>query len=74
MHYKIWSNSFLLSLGFVPGVYPLLLKLTSKEEDIHQEQTLEKEEMNLTISCNALARITTPQTIKLEGHIKAILQ
>ena len=43
---------------------------TSKEEDIHHEQTLEKEEMNPTISCNALARITTPQTIKIEGHIK----
>ena len=42
----------------------------SKEEDIHQEKTLEKEEMNLTISSNALARITTPQTIKIEGHIK----
>jgi len=26
--------------------------------------------MNLTIYCNALARITTPQTIKIEGHIK----
>ena len=26
--------------------------------------------MNLTISCNALARITTPQTINIEGHIK----
>jgi len=26
--------------------------------------------MNLTISCNALARITTPHTIKIEGHIK----
>ena len=26
--------------------------------------------MNLTISCKALARITTPQTIKIEGHIK----
>eukprot|EP00253_Pinus_taeda_P030058 PITA_30058 len=43
---------------------------TSKEEDTHQEQTLDKEEMNLTISCNALARITTPQIIKIEGHIK----
>ena len=42
----------------------------SKEEYIHQDQTLEKEEMILTISCNALARITTPQTIKIEGHIK----
>ena len=31
---------------------------------------IEKEEMNPTISCNALARITTPQTIKIEGHIK----
>ena len=26
--------------------------------------------MNSTISCNALARITTPQTIKIEGHFK----
>ena len=26
--------------------------------------------MNLTISCNALDGITTPQTIKIEGHIK----
>ena len=26
--------------------------------------------MNLTISCKALARITTPQTLKIEGHIK----
>ena len=26
--------------------------------------------MNLTISCNALARITTPQTLKIEGYIK----
>eukprot|EP00253_Pinus_taeda_P004574 PITA_04574 len=42
----------------------------SKEEDILQEQTLDKEEINLTISCNALAAITPPQTIKIEGHIK----
>jgi len=42
----------------------------SKEEDIHQELTLEKEEMNPTISCNALVGITTPQTIKIERHIK----
>eukprot|EP00253_Pinus_taeda_P016701 PITA_16701 len=42
----------------------------SKEEDILQEQTLDKEVMNLTISCNALAGITTPQTIKIEGHIQ----
>ena len=38
---------------------------TSKEEDIHQEPTPKKEEMNLTISCNALAGITT-QSIKIE--------
>jgi len=43
---------------------------TSKKEDTHQEQTIEKEEMNLTISCNALVGITTPQTIKIKGHIK----
>jgi len=43
---------------------------TSKEEDIHQEPTPEKEEMNPTISCNAFAGITIPQTLKLEGHIK----
>eukprot|EP00253_Pinus_taeda_P026307 PITA_26307 len=42
----------------------------SKEEDILQEQTLDKEEMNPTVSCNALAGITTPQTIKIKGHIK----
>ena len=42
----------------------------SKEEDILPEQTLDKEAINPTISCNALARITTPQTIKIEGHVK----
>ena len=34
-------------------------KESSKEEDIHQEPTLEKEEMNPTISCNELEAITT---------------
>ena len=43
---------------------------TSKEEDIHWEPTLEKQEMNPTISCKAFARITTPQTLKIEGNIK----
>jgi len=43
---------------------------SSKEEDIQQEPTLEEEEMSLTISCNALGGITTPQTLKIEGHIK----
>ena len=42
----------------------------SKEDNIHQELTLEKEEMNPTISCNALDGITTPQNIKMEGNIK----
>eukprot|EP00253_Pinus_taeda_P025230 PITA_25230 len=42
----------------------------SKEEDILQGQSLDKEEMNPTVSCNALAGITTPQTIKIEGQIK----
>ena len=41
-----------------------------QEEDIHQEPTQEEEEMSLTISCNALAGITTPQTLNIEGHIK----
>ncbi|WP_232619365.1 hypothetical protein, partial [Acetomicrobium sp. S15 = DSM 107314] len=31
---------------------------------------IEKEEMNPTITCNSLFEITTPQTIKIEGHIK----
>ena len=43
---------------------------SSKEEDIHQEPTLEEEEMSLTISFNALIGITTPQTLKIEGNIK----
>eukprot|EP00253_Pinus_taeda_P020057 PITA_20057 len=42
----------------------------SKEEDILEEQSLDEEQMNPTISCNALAGITTPQTIKIEGQIK----
>eukprot|EP00253_Pinus_taeda_P028420 PITA_28420 len=45
-------------------------KEMSKQEDILQEQTLDNDEMNPTIYCNALAGINTPQTIKIEGHIK----
>ena len=41
----------------------------SKEENIQQEPTLEKEEMNLTIYCNEMERITTHQTVKI-GHTK----
>ena len=41
-----------------------------QEEDIHQEPTQEEEEMSPTISQNALARITTTEILKIEGHIK----
>jgi len=43
---------------------------TLKEKDTHLRPIPEKEEMNMTISCNALAGINTPQTLKVEGHIK----
>ena len=36
-----------------------------QEEDIHLEPALEEEEINWTILCNALAGITTPQTLKI---------
>ena len=39
---------------------------TSKEKYNYQEPTQNKEEMNPTISCNALVVIVTPQTIKIE--------
>jgi len=42
----------------------------SKEEDIHQEPSQEKEEMNPTIYCNALEGINTPQTLKIQVYIK----
>ena len=38
---------------------------SSKEEGIHHEPTLEEEEMNPTISCNALERISIPPTLKI---------
>ena len=31
---------------------------------------IKHQEMNLTISCNALVEITTPKTLKIEGRIK----
>jgi len=31
---------------------------------------IKKEEMNATTSCNAMERVTTPQSQKIEGHIK----
>ena len=42
----------------------------SKEEDILQEQSLDEEQINPTITFNALVGITTPQTIKIKGKIK----
>ena len=40
---------------------------TSKDEHMCQEPTLEKEEMNQTISCKALARITTPKHQRVQN-------
>jgi hypothetical protein len=49
------------------------------EEEEEQEQkpsqdenveAISSEELTPTISCNALARISTPQTLKIEGYIK----
>ena len=50
-----------------------------KEQETHEEKENEMleenkeetiEEITPTISCNALAGITTPQTLKIEGYIK----
>jgi hypothetical protein len=41
----------------------------SKDENV---EDISSEELNPTISCNALARISTPQTLKIEGYIKKI--
>ena len=48
-----------------------------KEEEASQEEATSKEieedtseEITPTISCHLLARISTPQTLKLEGYIK----
>ena len=52
---------------------PLTLKVEGhiKKKKVQEvKDHIEKEEMNLTIYCNALAGIITPQTIKIEGHIK----
>jgi len=43
---------------------------SSKKEDIHHQPTLEDEEMSLIILCNVLVGIITPQTLKIEIHIK----
>ena len=40
-----------------------------KEEEAYQEE-VSLEEFNPTIYCHALARIRTPQTLKIEGYIK----
>jgi hypothetical protein len=44
-----------------------------EEEEPSQDENVEEissEELTPTISCNALAGITTPQTLKIEGYIK----
>jgi hypothetical protein len=43
------------------------------EQELSQDENVEaisSEELTPTISCNALARISTPQTLKIEGYIK----
>jgi hypothetical protein len=39
----------------------------SQDENI---EAISSQELNPTISCNTLARISTPQTLKIEGYIK----
>jgi hypothetical protein len=44
-----------------------------QEQQPSQDENVEEissEELNPTISCNSLARISTPQTLKIEGYIK----
>jgi hypothetical protein len=44
-----------------------------QEQEPSQDENVEAilcEELTLTISCNALARISTPQTLNIEGYIK----
>jgi hypothetical protein len=44
-----------------------------QEQEPSQDENVEaisSEELTTTISCNALARISTPQTLKIEGYIK----
>jgi hypothetical protein len=44
-----------------------------QEQEPSQDENVEaisSEELTLTISCNALARISTPQTLNIEGYIK----
>jgi hypothetical protein len=45
----------------------------TREQEPSQDEDVEEisfEEMTPTISCQALARISTPQTLKIEGYIK----
>ena len=45
--------------------------LEEKEQEMLEGKNQETpEEFTPTISCNALARITTPQTLKIEGYIE----
>ena len=45
-----------------------LFYIDYEENEEKEQETLE--EITPTISCNALAGITTPQTLKIEGYIK----
>ena len=41
-----------------------------EEEEEEVEQILDIEETTPTISCHALAGISTPRTLKIEGYLK----
>jgi hypothetical protein len=41
-----------------------------EDQELEPSQDLELEETTPTISCHALANISTPQTLKIEGYIK----
>jgi hypothetical protein len=48
-------------------------KKNKQEQEPSQDENVEaisSEELTPTISCNALAGISTPQTLKIEGYIK----
>jgi hypothetical protein len=48
-------------------------KKKEQEQEPSQDENVDvisSEELTPMISCNALARISTPQTLKIEGYIK----
>jgi hypothetical protein len=65
------------SKGHKCGEKKLFYVYCEEEEEQEQEpsqdenvEAISSEELTPTISCNALARISTPQTLKIEGYIK----